>query len=94
MEKIERQKFKEPVRQCFACRTKNFKKNLLRVVRTKEGKILIDCNGKINGRGTYLCFNEQCLQQLKKKRGLQRSLKKDVGEKIFFELEKRIIEKK
>ena len=87
---LKKEKLKEPVRQCFSCRVKNLKKNLIRVVRTKKGDILIDDLGKIDGRGAYLCYNEKCLQQLEKKRGLQRSLKKNVDEKIYLDIMERI----
>ena len=42
---------KIPQRQCVGCREMKDKKELLRVVRTPEGSILLDGRGKASGRG-------------------------------------------
>ena len=42
---------KIPQRQCVGCRTKRDKRDLLRIVKTPEGEIVLDATGKKSGRG-------------------------------------------
>ena len=51
------QERKKPQRQCIACRACRDKQDLIRVVKTKEGEIMLDRTGRKNGRGAYLCAN-------------------------------------
>ena len=62
---------KSPTRRCTGCGEMKDKKELIRVVRTPEGAIVIDRTGKINGRGAYLCDDPGCLRKAQKKRSLQ-----------------------
>jgi uncharacterized protein len=58
-----------PLRTCVACRDTKPKRELLRVVRTPDGHVVIDATGKKSGRGAYLCANFSCWEiALKKKR--------------------------
>ena len=45
---------KIPLRTCVITREKLPKKDLLRIVRTPEGEVLVDETGKMNGRGAYI----------------------------------------
>lgn len=81
---------KEPERLCMACRKKYLKKNLIRVVKEKSGRIYIDEIKKAQGRGAYLCYNEKCLEILKKKKCLERNFKCYVENDIYLELEENI----
>ena len=45
---------KIPMRTCVVTREKLPKAELIRVVRTPEGNVVIDESGKANGRGAYL----------------------------------------
>ncbi|EJW96256.1 cytosolic protein YlxR, partial [gut metagenome] len=56
-------KSKIPMRQCIGCREMKNKKEMLRVIKTAEDEILLDPTGKKNGRGAYLCFSRECLDQ-------------------------------
>lgn len=49
-----------PLRTCIACQEKKPKRELIRVVRTPEGKVEVDPKGKGAGRGAYLCAEQQC----------------------------------
>ena len=42
---------KVPVRMCVACRQGKPKKELIRIVRNKEGSVGVDLTGKAQGRG-------------------------------------------
>ena len=45
---------KIPMRTCIVTREKLPKGQLVRVVRTPEGTVVIDTTGRTNGRGAYL----------------------------------------
>lgn len=81
---------KIPMRTCTGCREAKNKKDLIRVVRDNEGNVSIDATGKKNGRGAYICPNEECLQKAIKNNGLERTLKtsglQDVYEQLKEEL--------
>ena len=47
-----------PMRTCVVCREKKPKHELLRIVRTPEGEVLVDASGKLNGRGGYVCTKD------------------------------------
>jgi hypothetical protein len=49
-----------PERTCIACRQVKAKRDLVRIVKTKDEGIIIDTNGKKPGRGAYLCKAKEC----------------------------------
>ena len=55
---------KLPERTCMGCNGKKPKKELIRIVKNKEGEINIDRTGKMQGRGAYICDNIECLEKL------------------------------
>lgn len=83
-------KRKKPQRQCVGCREMKDKKDLIRVIRTPEDLINIDITGKRNGRGAYLCNSVDCFEKAKNNKGLERSLKKNIPEDVYEELEKEL----
>ena len=46
---------KIPTRKCIGCGELKEKNQLVRIVRSKEGKISLDVTGKKNGRGAQTC---------------------------------------
>ena len=54
---------KIPQRQCIGCGEMKGKKEMIRVIKTAEGEILLDATGRKNGRGAYLCPSEECLKK-------------------------------
>ena len=56
-------KLKMPVRTCIGCKCRKLKKEMIRIIRTPEGKIEIDKTGKKPGRGAYLCGNKKYLDK-------------------------------
>ena len=79
-----------PVRTCIGCGKKCGKQELIRIVRTSEGAILIDPEQKQNGRSVYLCRQMSCLEKAQKRRGLERGLKMPAGSEIREALKKEI----
>ena len=68
---------KIPIRTCIGCQCKKSKREMIRIIRTPDGKIEIDRTGKKSGRGAYLCDNIDCLNIAIKKNNLNKSLKQD-----------------
>lgn len=64
-----------PLRSCIACRQKRSKRELIRVVRTPEGRIEVDPKGKRSGRGAYLCYDPECWDAALERGSLGRALK-------------------
>lgn len=77
---------KVPLRKCVGCQEMHDKRELLRVVLTPEGEVLLDPTGKQNGRGAYLCKNLECLQLARKKKALERALKTSIPEAVYDRL--------
>jgi predicted RNA-binding protein YlxR (DUF448 family) len=63
-----------PLRTCVACRTERPKRELVRVVRTPDGSVVLDPTGRRAGRGAYLCADGACWSVALKKHSLERAL--------------------
>jgi predicted RNA-binding protein YlxR (DUF448 family) len=75
MSKHPQRRKRVPQRTCIVCRTVRPRRDLVRVVRTPEGVVMLDEVGKRNGRGAYLCRQRSCLEVALKQRHLERALK-------------------
>ena len=76
------------IRQCVGCGEMKNKKDMMRVLKSAEGPIVLDMTGQKNGRGAYLCMNKECLVKARKNRGLERSFKMSIPDEIYENLEK------
>ena len=74
---------KKPERTCIACNEQREKKELLRIVKSKEGDIEVDETGKKNGRGAYICKKEECLEKIIKSKKLQRVFEKEIEDNLY-----------
>ena len=74
---------KVPMRQCVGCGEMKGKKEMMRVLRTAEGDIVLDVTGKKNGRGAYLCKSMECLKKARKSKGLERSFKMNIPNEVY-----------
>ena len=81
---------KIPERQCLGCNEHKPKKELLRVVRTPEGEILLDFTGKKSGRGAYICHSVSCLKKARKSKRIDRSLNVSVPEEVYDRMEREL----
>ena len=86
MEQISKQR-KVPERQCLGCNEHKPKRELLRVVRTPEGEIVLDCTGKRSGRGAYICRDVKCLKKARKSGRIERSLGVSIPAEIYDGME-------
>ena len=64
-----------PIRTCVACGRKSPKSCLMRIVRLENGTVAIDDEGRMNGRGCYLCFSDEKIDLSKLKSKIKRALK-------------------
>ena len=81
---------KVPKRTCVVTRESFEKKELLRVVRTPEGNIVIDETGKVNGRGAYLKRDKDVVLMAKKKKVLNRIFETEISDEIYDEIIEKI----
>ena len=79
---------KIPMRQCVGCGEMKSKKEMMRVLKSAEGSIVLDMTGRKNGRGAYLCMSKECLTKARKNKGLERSFKMTIPQDIYENLEK------
>jgi uncharacterized protein len=64
-----------PQRSCVACRRSDAKRQLVRVVRSGEGRVAVDPTSRSNGRGAYLCSDRSCWDAALKRKALERALR-------------------
>jgi predicted RNA-binding protein YlxR (DUF448 family) len=64
-----------PERTCVACRRREAKRGLVRLVRTPEGQVEVDPTGRKPGRGAYLCPRLACWEEAIRRRALNRALR-------------------
>ncbi|MDD5901013.1 MAG: YlxR family protein [Lachnospiraceae bacterium] len=81
---------KIPLRKCTGCGEMKTKKELIRVLKTPEGTIVLDVTGKKNGRGAYLCNQIECFRKARKSKGLERSLECAIPTEVYETLEKEL----
>ena len=79
---------KVPLRRCIATGEQCAKKDLIRVVRNKEGEVFIDLQGRQNGRGAYLKATLEAINIARKKNSLGRALEVSIPETVYEELER------
>jgi len=79
-------KNKIPMRKCVVTGEMNPKKEMVRIVKTKEDEIFIDETGKKNGRGAYVKLSEEVIQEAKEKDLLSNVLKTNITDEFYDEL--------
>ena len=82
---IQTEKGFRPQRMCAACRGRDAKENLLRIVQ-EGGVIRIDREQTSQARGVYLCKNADCIAKAKKARALSRAFKRQVEDAVYDEI--------
>ena len=81
---------KIPMRTCVVTREKLEKKDLLRVVGTPEGKVIVDDTLKSNGRGAYLKKDISVIEKAKTSKILDKHLEVTVPFNIYEDLKERV----
>lgn len=81
---------KQPIRRCSGCGEHFPKKELIRVLRTPEGEIVLDLVGKKSGRGAYLCKKIECFKKARKSRRIEAALESHISDEVYERLEEEI----
>ena len=81
---------KIPERQCLGCNEHRPKREMLRVVRTPEGDIVLDFVGKVSGRGAYICRDISCFKKARKSKRIDRSLDITVPDTVYDRMEQEL----
>ena len=84
------QQKKIPLRKCTGCGEMKPKKELVRVVKTPEGDILIDLTGKRNGRGAYICRDVGCLKKARKSKHIEKSFQCSIPDEVYDKMEEEL----
>lgn len=74
---------KIPLRKCIGCGEMKDKRELVRVVRSKEGEISVDLYGKKPGRGAYICRSAACLAKAQKAKRLEKAFSTRIEPEIY-----------
>ena len=76
---------KIPMRTCVITKEKCEKRDLLRIVRTPDGSVIIDPTGKANGRAAYLKKDIEVIKKAEKSKILERVLEVEVPVSVYEE---------
>ncbi|SKA86992.1 hypothetical protein SAMN05443428_107153 [Caloramator quimbayensis] len=77
---------KIPQRMCLGCQEMKPKKELIRIVKNKEGEIKIDLTGKAPGRGAYICRNIDCFEKCVKAKRFEKTFETKISDDLYERL--------
>lgn len=69
---------KIPMRKCILSNEMKPKKEMIRVVKTKEDELFVDSTGKKNGRGAYVSMDLDIVNNARTKKRLEHFFDADV----------------
>ncbi len=78
---------KIPMRMCIVCHSMVDKRDLIRIIKTKESEYLLDTTLKANGRGAYICKNPECFAKMIKTKGLNRAFKENIPNEVYEKIQ-------
>lgn len=81
---------KIPMRTCTVTREKCPKKDLIRIVRDKDGNVSVDLTGKANGRGAYLKKDIEVIEKARKSKVLEKYLEVSINDEVYDSLKENI----
>lgn len=73
-------------RMCIACRKRDQKNNLIRIVLDENSNAIIDYGHKYNSRGIYLCNDLQCINKLNKMKDITKVIKLNITKEEISKL--------
>lgn len=77
-----------PQRTCIGCSAKKNKRDLIRLVKKTDGQIVVDLEGKLEGRGTYICKDEACLEKAVKNKKILKVFDIKIGDDNYENIKK------
>ena len=78
------------LRTCVVTKEQLEKKDLLRIVKSKDGIVSVDKTGKANGRGAYIKKDLEVLELAKKTKALDRALETTISDEVYTQIENAI----
>ena len=81
---------KIPMRKCLATNELCPKKDLLRVVKSPEGKVFFDYSSKANGRGAYVKASLEAIDIAERKGILNKALETTVPSEVYEALRREV----
>lgn len=81
---------KIPLRMCLGCSEMKSKREMIRVVKSKEGEVSLDLTGKKAGRGAYICRSAECFRKARKAHRFEKSLSCAISEEIYDGMEREL----
>ena len=79
-----------PMRMCTGCGEMKSKKELVRIVKSKEGEISVDLTGKKAGRGAYVCRDVACLKKARKAKRIEWAFGSAIAPEVYERLEEEL----
>lgn len=81
---------KIPTRKCLGCNEHFPKLTLIRVLRTKDGEVVLDLTGKMSGRGAYICKSLSCFKKARKARRFETALECTIPDEVYARMEEEL----
>ncbi|MBO5009815.1 MAG: YlxR family protein [Clostridia bacterium] len=81
---------KIPTRRCLGCNEHFPKLTLIRVLRTKDGEVVLDLTGKMSGRGAYICKSLSCFKKARKARRFETALECAIPDEVYARMEEEL----
>ncbi len=78
---------KTPIRRCVGCMQMIPKTELVRIVKSKDGEISLDLTGKKDGRGAYICRNNECFEKARRAKRFEREFACEIPEDVYANME-------
>lgn len=75
------------LRRCVACRRCGAKQEFVRIVRLKDGSVVVAGDSRVHGRSVYFCRTAECMNKAKKKGTASRLLKAQIASWAWDEVE-------
>lgn len=79
-------KRKVPLRKCVVSGEMKPKKEMIRIVRSKEGEVAMDPSGKMPGRGAYVSIEPEVVKEAWNKKTLDCVLEAKFSDDFYQEL--------
>ena len=78
---------KIPMRMCIVCHNMVDKRELIRIIRNKDGEYSLDTTLKANGRGAYICNNPECKTKMIKTKALNKAFKENIPQEVYGKIQ-------
>ncbi len=78
---------KVPLRLCLGCNEMKPKRELIRVVKNKDGEVRLDLTGKLNGRGAYICKSRECFERARRAKRFEHKLECVIPDEMYERME-------